>query len=103
MTRAAAVVATRFGPFEYFSLILMAMVLIASVSHQVPIQIMSASVARPANVNTTARPASVAYPLPQCSRAIVQPISGSGQPSGYQGPTRPSHSPVSRCSTEKKP
>ena len=26
-----------------------------------------------------------------------------GQPSGYQGPTRPTHSPVSRCWSEKKP
>ena len=44
--------------------------------------------------------ASVANPCPQQSRTIAQPISLPGQPSGIQGPTRPSQRPLALSSTE---
>ena len=43
---------------------------------------------------------SIAYPFPHESRTIDQPISVPGQPSGCQGPSRPSPRPVSFSITE---
>jgi hypothetical protein len=43
---------------------------------------------------------STAYPFPQQLRTIAHPISEPGQPSGCQGPRRPTHRPLDFSITE---